>query len=78
MRLRAVVAELGHGDVGKIQCPPIAVSLVFEVVNGEYGGGATYGRVLEGRVEEQGNETGGPIVTMHHVGNPTELLTECE
>ena len=51
---------------------------MLEVVDGEDGGDAAEGRVLERGVEINGEEAGGPVVAVDDVGNPVELLAEGE
>ena len=76
MRLCAVVPEFGDGNVGEVQGALVAVTLMFQIVDGEDRRGLADWRVAQDGVEHQRNEAGRPIVTVHDIGDPPELLTK--
>ena len=51
---------------------------MLEVVDGEDASGGAELGVAQGGVEQERDKAGGPVVGVHHIGQPAELLAEGE
>ena len=76
--LGAVGAELLRRDVGEGEHARVGVALMFQIMDGEDGGGLSKRGVAQGGVEEEREQAGGPVVAMDDIGNPAELEAEIE
>ena len=74
----AVGTELGGRQMGEVDDASVGVALVLEIVDRKYGGGSPERGVAQRGVEQHGQEAGGPVVGVHHVGNPAELEAEIQ
>ena len=64
--------------MGEIDDAAVGVALVFQVVDGEDRCGVAQRGAAHRRVEQHGQEAGGPVVGMDDVGDPAELQAEIQ